>query len=71
MEMICRVDEVIIGKYCTTLKDRKIPAVSKCPPASKKKLDRPVKIDPPDSGYFRPPDLDALFAVSHRAGACV
>ncbi|GFZ02274.1 hypothetical protein Acr_15g0008820 [Actinidia rufa] len=59
-------------EYCTTPKHCKIPAVSECPPAPrKKKSDQRIKMDPPKSGYFCPPDLDTLFAVDHRAGARV
>ncbi|GFY93225.1 hypothetical protein Acr_08g0016210 [Actinidia rufa] len=63
---------MIEEENCTTPKHCQIPMVSECPPTPKKKRsDRRIKMDPPKSGYFNPPDLDALFAVGYRAGACV
>ncbi|KAK3009151.1 hypothetical protein RJ639_014178 [Escallonia herrerae] len=42
-------------------------AAAACPPPPKKKRQsRGAKREPPENGYFRPPDLDLLFAMPQR-----
>ncbi|KMZ57193.1 hypothetical protein ZOSMA_88G00140 [Zostera marina] len=46
----------------------KIPLVFPCPPPPRKKKS-PVlfkRRNPPKNGYFQPPDLEALFALTPR-----
>ncbi|KAG6603646.1 Cyclin-dependent protein kinase inhibitor SMR4, partial [Cucurbita argyrosperma subsp. argyrosperma] len=63
------------GNECLTPRNCafRIPAASKCPPPPKKKAVTGRKQPPPTSGYFHPPDLDALFSMppSSRWEACV
>ncbi|KAH7844225.1 hypothetical protein Vadar_025658 [Vaccinium darrowii] len=59
---------------CTTPKHQecRIPAAAECPPPPKKRSERGSKRDPPKSGYFCPPDIDALFSsMAPRPGACL
>ncbi|KAG0467663.1 hypothetical protein HPP92_019243 [Vanilla planifolia] len=51
--------------------DCRIPSELPCPPPPRKRS--PVvamRRDPPKGGYFRPPDLEALFVVAPRSEAC-
>ncbi|KAG7012399.1 Cyclin-dependent protein kinase inhibitor SMR4, partial [Cucurbita argyrosperma subsp. argyrosperma] len=41
----------------------RIPAASKCPPTAEEKAVHWPKQPLPTSGYFHPPDLDALFSM--------
>ncbi|KAI3813367.1 hypothetical protein L1987_18089 [Smallanthus sonchifolius] len=51
---------------CTTPRqlESRIPPPTLCPPAPRKKSTAAAKKrEPPKSGYFRPPELDAFFAI--------
>ncbi|XP_052176096.1 cyclin-dependent protein kinase inhibitor SMR4 [Diospyros lotus] len=74
MEIGREVEAADEEDYCTTPKHKesRIPAASECPPAPKKKKSSSrIKREPPKSGYFHPPDLEALFAVGRRAESCL
>ncbi|KAJ8459870.1 hypothetical protein OPV22_032796 [Ensete ventricosum] len=52
----------------------RIPTAIRCPPPPKKKSPAMApgkRRAPPKNGYFNPPDLEVLFALSQRREACV
>ncbi|KAK9291185.1 hypothetical protein L1049_009373 [Liquidambar formosana] len=51
---------------CMTPKNQEcqIPAALECPPAPVKKRVSEKKRDPPKKGYFQPPELESIFAMT-------
>ncbi|MFS7961365.1 putative cyclin-dependent protein kinase inhibitor SMR [Helianthus anomalus] len=41
-----------------------------CPPAPRKKQMYLKQRDPPENGYFQPPDLEMVFAMRPRRETC-
>ncbi|ERN07939.1 hypothetical protein AMTRI_Chr08g162070 [Amborella trichopoda] len=67
-------EDMETGEGCETPKHSncRIPSEFRCPPPPKKKTAASFgkRRDPPPSGYFHPPDLEALFAVGPRHETC-
>lgn len=62
MEMEVEIMEKEVEDGCTTPKnpESRIPEPTVCPPAPRKKPQRRLKnLDPPQNGYFNPPDLES------------
>ncbi|RZR79257.1 hypothetical protein BHM03_00004928 [Ensete ventricosum] len=67
-------EEVAVGGWETPKRaEYRIPAAVCCPAPPKKKTPSVAfgkRGDPPNNGYFHPPDLEALFALFSRREAC-
>ncbi|KAK1415551.1 hypothetical protein QVD17_31334 [Tagetes erecta] len=56
----------ILGTIKRTPKRNACEILAKCPPAPRKKQVYLKQRDPPENGYFHPPDLEMFFAMGPR-----